>query len=523
MESRACEAMRVRYEHLWTQEPSAGPSKALRQDLKSHISALDQAQASDSQAAALWRDTKPDIDILTDYDGRLSACFRDGSEPKQDLLDLDNSATSSDEAERQRVADLVKEIDDGIGRINKLARERSETLKDLKDKIQGDDVSHILLLHRRGTSFEPSLFAHELEKFKPFQQRVAQSIQLQQVALQEVSQKWKSLKGAASRGPGTRKYEEKERRRMEIVRRFARARESWVEVTEGIAKGIQFYQDLSHGSSALNASVMSFVKERDRERDELAGQAETKQRLASAPSASPPPPPRPPIPQKPASGLENAMNSMGIGSPPPPSSQRDPYSGWAATPNPPPRPQQSSQVSYASSPSPYSQPTPQRQSSMVSPPPPAPPSAPPADPYANMFGGGQGVLAHFSLEPQQAQSRPPPPPSAGPGAQQDYYGSRSPPPPPPSQNYGYSNPNQGHPSSFPPPPAQAQQQHYQPYSQPPQQHSAFPPPPPPINYQSQQPGGYQSPPPGGAGQFPGSYPYQQQQQQQPPQGYGNYR
>jgi tyrosine-protein phosphatase non-receptor type 23 len=103
------------------------------------------------------------------------------------------------------------------------------------NQIQGDDVSHILLLHRKGSSFEPSLFSHELEKFKPFQQRVAQSIQLQQAVLQDVSQKWKSLKGAASKGPGTRKYEEKERRKMEVVRRFARARESWVEVTEGLA------------------------------------------------------------------------------------------------------------------------------------------------------------------------------------------------------------------------------------------------------------------------------------------------
>jgi hypothetical protein len=135
VESRACETMRVRYEHLWTQEPSAGPSKALRQDLKSHLAALDQAQASDAQAVGLWKETRPDIEILTDYDGRLTDCFRDGSEPKPDLLDLDTSATSSDEAERKRVANLVKEIDDGIGRINKLGRERNETVKDLKEKV----------------------------------------------------------------------------------------------------------------------------------------------------------------------------------------------------------------------------------------------------------------------------------------------------------------------------------------------------------------------------------------------------
>jgi septal ring factor EnvC (AmiA/AmiB activator) len=79
------------------------------------------------------------------------------------------------------------------------------------------------------------VFAQELEKFKPFQQRVAQSIQLQQATLQEVAQKWKNLKNSASKGPGARKWEEKERRKMEVVRRFARARDNWREITEGLA------------------------------------------------------------------------------------------------------------------------------------------------------------------------------------------------------------------------------------------------------------------------------------------------
>ena len=47
VESRDCEAMRVKYEHLFTQAPSAGPSRTLRQDLKSHKDALEAAAASD--------------------------------------------------------------------------------------------------------------------------------------------------------------------------------------------------------------------------------------------------------------------------------------------------------------------------------------------------------------------------------------------------------------------------------------------------------------------------------------------
>lgn len=52
--------------------------------------------------------------------------------------------------------------------------------------------------------------------------------------MQEIAQRWKTLKDVAGRGPGARKWEERERKKMDTVRRFAKAREIWMEVSEGI-------------------------------------------------------------------------------------------------------------------------------------------------------------------------------------------------------------------------------------------------------------------------------------------------
>ena len=82
---------------------------------------------------------------------------------------------------------------------------------------------------------EPTLFAAELEKFRPYQQRLTSSIHHQEVALQEVTTLWKGLKDLAGRGAGARKWEEREKKKKDTVRRFSRARDGYMEVRDGLA------------------------------------------------------------------------------------------------------------------------------------------------------------------------------------------------------------------------------------------------------------------------------------------------
>jgi hypothetical protein len=82
---------------------------------------------------------------------------------------------------------------------------------------------------------EPTLFAAELEKFRPYQQRLASSVHHQEIALQEVTSLWKGLKDVAGRGAGARKWEEREKRKKDAVRRFSRTRDGYMEVRDGLA------------------------------------------------------------------------------------------------------------------------------------------------------------------------------------------------------------------------------------------------------------------------------------------------
>ena len=102
-------------------------------------------------------------------------------------------------------------------------------------QVQQDDVSHLLLLNRRNTGVESTLFAGELEKFRPYQQRLTATVHHEQVALQELSQLWRGLRDLAGRGPGAKKWEERERRKKDTVRRFSRARDVYMEVRDGLA------------------------------------------------------------------------------------------------------------------------------------------------------------------------------------------------------------------------------------------------------------------------------------------------
>ncbi|KAK0469268.1 BRO1-domain-containing protein [Desarmillaria tabescens] len=494
-ESRNCEMMRVKYEHLWTQEPSGGVGKTYRQDLKSHFTTLDAAAPSDQQVAMMWQSVKSDIGLL--LSPQLEDVFRasteHGGNGSENLLDFDPNE-GSDAQERAKIGNFVTEIEERTGRLNKIARERNEVLKDLKEKVQNDDVSHLLLLNRRNTGVEPALFAAELEKFRPYQQRLEATLQHQAIALQEITTLWKSLKDLAGRGPGARKWEEREKRKKDTVRRFSRARDVYMEVRDGLAKGLQFYNDLTGLTKSLHENVNSFIFSRVAEKDNLVSQIEVEKRLSSVSSQRPPLAPKPPLPPPSKSeDLSSAFSSMSMrGSSPTPadrswqnmsSSPRQSYSpssySFSTSSYPPPPPSST----YTSSPppplpslsklSPLPPPPPppsQLSSSSYLPPPPPQPrqsysSSPPTqqnDPYANL-----GV---FGVSTPSAPLRPPPP-----GQYQTSTPSRQMSIPPASQ-LQYQNPSQW----MPPPPAPLSYQTGNNQQQ--QQYQGFPPPSQPYGY-----------------------------------------
>lgn len=494
VESRECEAMRVKYEHLWTQAPSAGLTKDLRKELKAHASALEAAEASDRQVASLWESVRGEIRLL--LGSNLEQLFREraGSSTGEHLLDLDTANDVEESQERAKIGQFVSEIEERLSTLSKISRERNEVLKDLKEKIQTDDVSHLLLLNKRNTGVEPTLFAAELEKFRPYQQRLAATVHHQEVALQELGSLWKGLKDLAGRGPGARKWDEREKLKKDTVRRFSRVRDVYMEIRDGLAKGLQFYSELFDLTSKLLANTRKFVSARTVDRDALIAKLETEKRYSTAQTQ--PLPPKPPLPPPPvrappsvspgasAPTLESSFASMSIGAP---------SSGRQAQPQQP-------QWSYPPPPKPYNPPSqqPQRSGSIPLPPPPVPPSSQYQsanhDPY-----GSLGMLGSQTFStPSTAATTPP---TTIPQHQRTS-SSAFPPPPPLVDQQRHSSRNSGQFFGFPPPPPpppqpQSQPQPYnQQYSTPqyPQQqpYSASPLPlqqqPPPPQVPPAQPG-----------------------------------
>ncbi|CAG8647202.1 2732_t:CDS:2, partial [Acaulospora colombiana] len=392
MEERQCEMERVKYAHKWTMEPSGGLNKDLRRDWKEMKGSLEAAAPSDQQVFTLWSGIKEDVAILTDTK-RLEATYANAVHGTGGSL-LDVSDADTDDAEREKMGKLVGEIEERLGRLNKIARERNEILKDLKERIQNDDVSHLLLLNRRTPGAQPNnggpsnveatIFANELEKFRPYQSRIASTIHAQTSTINEIGGLWKSLKnlGGGGKGKGNSKknWEEREKRVKEVVRRMAAAREGYLEVTDGVMKGLQFYKDLTKLTNGLNDRVETFVSSRTKQREALAGKLAVEARLEGA--ASPPttlpshqssgsisgppiPPPRP---------LESAFSSMSLGG----------SGGGQSGPSP------TSNVTLFSAQQQQPQYNPQQQL------PPPPPQRQPTDPYAGMFGS-MGLSSQFSM------------------------------------------------------------------------------------------------------------------------------
>lgn len=136
-ESRECEAMRVKYDHLWTQAPSSSLTKTLRRDLKSNLQALDAAAQSDQQVVNMWNPTRSEVQLLLspEIEEVFRASTQDGGAGSENLLDLDVGSELKDDEEREKIGQFVDEIEERFGRLNKIQHERKQVLKDLKDKV----------------------------------------------------------------------------------------------------------------------------------------------------------------------------------------------------------------------------------------------------------------------------------------------------------------------------------------------------------------------------------------------------
>ncbi|WWC63541.1 uncharacterized protein I303_106144 [Kwoniella dejecticola CBS 10117] len=560
-ESRECERMRAKYTPQFTQAPSGPQTANLRSNIASNLSALSSAGQSDSHLQTIWREISPQISLLLSGEsglesvaaqvaaGKASAPINQGIS----LLDLQEEVGSTSglaDAEKEELKKAISEASERLDRLGKIRRERDEVLKDLKEKVQNDDVSNLLLLNRRSTGVEPQLFAAELEKFRPYQSRLAAAIQASTSILTELEM----LVRQVEKGKGVKELQRSHKDRSKRVRAWERklieAGEGWAEIQAGLSKGLTYYDSLDRALDELKREVNRFVKSRESERNRSVGEIETRQRIGgspppqgsggarsleerlaalsvdrsssgySQPSQKPSTPSFPPPPSQ--------ISTPSAFPPPPPAKPSNPYdfsslssnvpSAFSTAASPPPPPQPQTQRDYGSSSyvynspqqaNPYSPPAQHQSSPYPPPPPPSQPPRPAQTSYGSYESGPQS-----SYRSNNSQPNYPSPPT------QSHYSS---PPPQPQPHPSYSShPPPAPQSSYPshPPPSQPSYPSYAPPSQPQSQQAYYPPPP------SQRPA-YSSPSPQQPQQYPNFPPptgqYQAPSQPNPAGRYGGYQ
>jgi hypothetical protein len=230
--------VQVKYSHRWSQQPSGTYTRALRGDLKARSESLAAAADNDARLSSLWRSIAIDVGLLSGSDHRRAlerAFTQQGAHV--DLLDVDVESSALNADEQRTVEELTDEVEANLKRLDAVRNEQAEVLKDLKQKVQADDVSHLLLLNRGRTQEsgpDPTLFATELEKFKPYQARLAAAIQAQKDVIEDVAQALRKLESVPGVKRLIRERSGEENRTSAVEARFRNARDGYEDVRTGL-------------------------------------------------------------------------------------------------------------------------------------------------------------------------------------------------------------------------------------------------------------------------------------------------
>lgn len=148
MEESVCEKMRSKYEGEWTQQPSSRLTTTLRSDIRNYRDALEEAARSDNQLYSKFRQHENDFDEM-----RSAGEINEGDVLFQKALiqyggkSRNNTAGSPTGGEgnlldddfddgRPSVMDQIAKVEEILKKLNLLKRERTQVLKDLKDKVR---------------------------------------------------------------------------------------------------------------------------------------------------------------------------------------------------------------------------------------------------------------------------------------------------------------------------------------------------------------------------------------------------
>ena len=151
MEESICEKMRSKYRGDWTQQPSSKLTSTLRSDIMSYRGAVEEASSSDSQLLHTSRQYESDFDEMRSA-GELDeadvlyqrALLNAGANRGKSRTGIGSPITPHREGNLLEddfgegglsVMDQIAKVEELSRKLDLIKRERSQVLKDLKDKV----------------------------------------------------------------------------------------------------------------------------------------------------------------------------------------------------------------------------------------------------------------------------------------------------------------------------------------------------------------------------------------------------
>jgi len=151
MEESVCEKMRSKYGSDWTQQPSSRLTSTLRGDLRNYRSTIDEASGSDNQLLSTSRQYESDFDEMrsageTDEADVLyqRAMSKAGANRGKGLNGVGSPMSPNGQGslldedydeDGTTVAEQIAKVEDLLKKLNLIKRDRTQVLKDLKEKV----------------------------------------------------------------------------------------------------------------------------------------------------------------------------------------------------------------------------------------------------------------------------------------------------------------------------------------------------------------------------------------------------
>ncbi|OWB54260.1 hypothetical protein B5S28_g105 [[Candida] boidinii] len=272
---------KLKYGVNWTQQQFPINISEFRNDISKIRKSLLDASASDSKIKSIFDSFKNEIDILKlgPNNPKFLNSFKQNSNNNNNsddllskgisLLDIDDSNSLNNENSLKIISKKLDQVDNKLQQLRHLQKERQNTYNDLKTMIHQDDISNILILNKKSNSDMDEVFKQELKKFKPYQDRILETIDTQTPLISDLKILMSDIFDDSIIKKNLKLKQKDLSTKKSVTNKFISAYENWKTYKSGIEQGYGFYDQLSNIVNSLRTNIQNFLSSRVQESQNL--------------------------------------------------------------------------------------------------------------------------------------------------------------------------------------------------------------------------------------------------------------